>query len=101
MSNFDDVLELISITYGQNSIGDTTETKNYTEIFGIRKSIKQSEFYQAQSTGFKPEIAFEINSFEYNDEKYARYNNKEYKILRTYQKSIDKLEIVLEGVING
>ncbi|HSQ88095.1 phage head closure protein [Romboutsia sp.] len=101
MSNFDDVLELINITYGQNSIGDTIKTKTYTEIFGTRKSIKQSEFYQAQSTGLKPELSFEINSFEYNDEKYARYNNKEYNILRTYQKSIDKLEIVLEGVVNG
>lgn len=98
---FDDVLELISITYSQNSIGDTLENKTYTEIFGKRKSIKQSEFYQAQATGLKPEIAFEVYSFEYNDEKYVRYNNKEYKVLRTYQNSIDTIEIVLEGVVNG
>lgn len=97
----DDVLELISITYSQNSIGDTLENKTYTEIFGKRKSIKQSEFYQAQATGLKPELAFEIYSFEYNDEKYVRYNNKEYKVLRTYQNSIDTIEIVLEGVVNG
>ena len=98
---FDDVLELISITTDINDIGDVIKIKNYTEIFGIRKSIKQSEFYQAQATGLKPETSFEINSFEYNDETHVRYNNKEYKILRTYQKSIDRLEIVLEGVVNG
>lgn len=98
---FDDVLELISIAYSQNSIGDTIENKTYTEIFARRKSIKQSEFYQAQATGLKPELAFEIYSFEYNDEKYVRYNNKEYKVLRTYQNSIDTIEIVLEGVVNG
>lgn len=97
----DDVLELITINTTQNSIGDIIENKTYTEIFGKRKSIKQSEFYQAQATGFKPELAFEIYSFEYNDEKYVRYNNKEYKVLRTYQNSIDKLEIVLEGIVNG
>ena len=97
----DDILELINITYSQNSIGDTLENKTYTEIFGKRKSIKQSEFYQAQATGLKPEIAFEVYSFEYNDEKYVRYNNKEYKVLRTYQNSIDTIEIVLEGVVNG
>ena len=98
---FDELLELISIEYEQNSIGDIIENKIYTEIFGKRKSIKQSEFYQAQSTGLKPEIAFEIYSLEYNNEKLVRYNNKEYKVLRTYQKSIDKLEIILEGVLNG
>ena len=98
---FDDVLELIEINYSQNEIGDTIEVKTYTEIFATRKSIRQSEFYQAQSTGLKPEIAFEINSFEYNEETHVRYNNKEYKVLRTYQKSIDKLEIVLEGVVNA
>lgn len=97
----DDVLELITINTTQNSIGDIIENKTYTEILGKRKSIKQSEFYQAQATGLKPELAFEIYSFEYNDEKYVRYNNKEYKVLRTYQNSIDKLEIVLEGIVNG
>lgn len=96
-----DVIELITINTTQNSIGDIIENKIYTEIFGKRKSIKQSEFYQAHATGLKPELAFEIYCFEYNDEKYVRYNNKEYKVLRTYQNSIDKLEIVLEGVVNG
>ena len=98
---FDEIIELISVEYSQNSIGDIIENKKYTEIFGKKKSIKQSEFYQAQATGFKPELAFEIYSLEYNDEKFVRYDNKEYKVLRTYQNSIDKLELILEGVVNG
>ena len=101
MSSFDDVLELIDIRTEQNEIGDNIPIKKYKEIFGKRKSIKQSEFYQAQASGFKPEIKFEINSFEYEDETQTRYNNKEYKIIRTYEVSVDKLEIILEGVVNG
>lgn len=96
-----DILELISVTYEENEIGDNIKVKVYTEIFGERKSIKQSEFYQAQATGLKPEFKFEINSFEYNNETHARYDGKEYRILRTYQTGIDKLEITLEGVVNG
>lgn len=96
-----DVIELIEIKTSQNKIGDCIDTKSYTEIFAKRKSIKQSEFYQAQASGFKPEISFEINSFEYNNETRVRYNNKEYKVLRTYQVSVDRLEIVLEGVVNN
>lgn len=101
MSSFDDVLELIDTMTEQNETGDNIPIKKYKEIFGKRKSIKQSEFYQAQASGFKPEIKFEINSFEYEDEAQARYNNKEYKIIRTYEVSVDKLEIILEGVVNG
>lgn len=96
-----DVLELIKTEPIQNAIGDCIDIKSYTEIFAKRKSIKQSEFYQAQATGFKPEIAFEINSFEYSGETHVRYNEKEYKIIRTYQIDLDKLEIVLEGVVNN
>lgn len=101
MSSFDDVLELISVTTTQNEIGDNISNKEYKHIFGKRKSIKQSEFYQAQATGLKPELKFEIYSFEYDEETHARYNNKEYKIIRTYEVSSEKLEIVLEGVVNG
>lgn len=96
-----DVIELVQIDTIQNEIGDCIDIKNYTEVFAKRKSIKQSEFYQAQATGLKPEIAFEINVFEYSNETHVRYNDKEYKILRTYQVDLDKLEIVLEGVVNN
>ena len=97
----DVILELISTVPTQNEVGDVIDDKSYTEVFGKEKSIKQSEFYQAQASGFKPELKFEINSFEYNNEKYVRYNNKEYRVIRTYKVSLDKIEITLEGDING
>lgn len=97
----DYILELISTVPTQNEIGDIIDNKSYTEVFGKKKSIKQNEFYQAQASGFKPELKFEINSFEYNNEKFVRYNNKEYRVIRTYEVSLDKIEITLEGDING
>lgn len=96
-----DILELINFDYIENEIGDSIKEKTYTEIFAEKKNIKQSEFYQAQSTGLKPELKFEVNAFEYNNETHIRYEDKEYKVLRTYQVNADKIEITLEGVING
>lgn len=96
-----DILELINFDYIENEIGDSIKEKTYTEIFAEKKNITQREFYQAQSTGLKPELKFEINSFEYDNETHIRYENKEYKVLRTYQVNADKIEITLEGVING
>ncbi|WP_370014316.1 phage head closure protein [Paraclostridium bifermentans] len=102
MITINDVLELIKEVEGkENEIGDIIPSKEYTEIFAERKSITQNEFYQAQASGLKPAMKFEINAFEYNDETHVRYEGKEYKIMRTYQKNIEKIEITLEGVVNG
>jgi SPP1 family predicted phage head-tail adaptor len=95
---FNQVIELITLTKAQNSIGNTTETKVYREIFADKQSVRQSEFYQASATGLKPEIMFEIRSEEYNNEETMRYNSKEYRIIRTYDKGNDLIELICEGI---
>lgn len=96
-----DYLELITFENIVNEVGNTIKNKKYKGIFANKKSITQNEFYQAEQLGLKLSNKFEIYFQEYNNELFARYNNKEYKIIRTYQVDADKLEIVLEGVKNG
>lgn len=71
---------------------------SYTEskVFCNIKSITQSEFYQAQTVGLKPELKVEVK--KYNNEDHFRYNNKLYKILRTYTKN-DIIELVLTSMV--
>lgn len=73
---------------------------SYTEkkVFCNIKSITQSEFYQAQSVGLKPEIKVEIKCIDLADETHFKLNDKIYKILRTYPKE-DILEIVLTSMV--
>lgn len=98
-----DVIELECVAYKESDdIGDAVKGEAYwNRIYANKKSITQSEFYQAQAQGFKPELKFEINSFEYEDNKKIRYKGKIYKILRTYEVSSEKMEIVCIGNING
>ncbi|MDU3522225.1 MAG: phage head closure protein [Clostridium saudiense] len=98
-----DVIELECVAYKESDdIGDAVKGEAYwNRIYANKKSITQSEFYQAQAQGFKPELKFEINSFEYEDNKKIRYKGKVYKILRTYEVSSEKMEIVCIGNING
>lgn len=98
-----DVIELECVAYKESDdIGDAIKGEAYwNRIYANKKSITQSEFYQAQAQGFKPELKFEINSFEYEDNKKIRYKGKIYKILRTYEVSSEKMEIVCIGNING
>ena len=98
---FKDVVKLISITYTENSIGDIIESKTVKEVFANKKSIRQSEFYQAQASGLKPEIMFEIREIDYLDEKILSYESKEYNIIRTYSKDDELIELVCQGLVNG
>lgn len=71
------------------------------QIFAEVKSVGMKEFYQAQSLGFKPEIVFEIADYlDYNREAEVIYEDYVYKILRTYRKTTNALEITCYGGVH-
>ena len=82
---------LIDITYKENSIGSYLPIEKKRKVLASISSVKQSEFYQAQVAGLKPEIVFKTRSFEYTGEEIVIYNNKKYDVIRTYN--------TLEGII--
>lgn len=94
-----DVITLKKETNTVNEYGDTVKTFESRQVFAEVKSISQSEFYQAQAVGLKPEIKFVISDFaDYQGEKilsYAPYgqDSEDYTILRTFRNKIN-LEIV-------
>ncbi len=71
------------------------ETLVYCNI----KSIGQSEFYQASSVGYKPELKIECKLVDLTDVTHFKYNNRVYKILRTYKK-VDITEITLTALVD-
>ena len=87
-------------------IGDLIETIIYeNEVYCNEKSIKSSEFYQAQAVGMKPEVTLELMLADYNKEKYVKYDDgfgeEEYTVLRTYKKSSDRIELTLVRGVNN
>ena len=96
---FDDVITLKKETNTVDKYGDTTKTFTSRTIFAQVKSITQSEFYQAEAVGLKPEIKFVIADFaDYQDEKKLKYTpfggvEEIYSVIRTYRNKIN-LEIV-------
>ncbi len=66
--------------------GEPIQSMVYRQVFANKKSVRQSEFYQAANVGLKPELIFEINSFEFNNDEKVKYQGKEYSIIRTYDK---------------
>lgn len=94
-----DVLYLLKEITTENDMGDIITDIEKRMVYGDKKSIRQSEFYQAQATGLRPELAFEIRSIEYDDEELIEYNEKTYQIIRTYDKG-EFIELVCQGVVN-
>lgn len=81
-------------------MGDIISTEKFTKVYANKKSIRQTEFYQAQATGLKPELAFEIHSIEYENQEILEYNLKKYTIIRTYDKG-EFIELICQGVVNS
>lgn len=89
---FDNVIKLVSEVKTTDEYGDTQVTKNEKVVFAELKSIGQSEFYQAQAVGLKPEIKFVLPDYlEYSNEQIVRFQEfgkdteEEYTVLRTYR----------------
>ena len=68
-----------------------------TLVYCNKKSVRQSEFYQAQAQGLKPELVIEVKT--YNGEDHFKFEGKLYRILRTYTKNGEVIELVLTSLI--
>lgn len=89
-----------------NEIGDLVETIVYEdEVYCNEKSIRASEFYQAQAVGMKPELTLELMIVDYNKQKYIKYDDgygeEEYTVLRTYKVSSEKIQLILTRGVNN
>lgn len=94
---YNDVIFLISTQKTKNKVGDLIEERIKTMRFAKVKSIGQSEFYQAQAQGMKPEIKFVLADYlDYDNQEEVVYNNFVYKVLRTYRQG-NEMEIVCYG----
>jgi SPP1 family predicted phage head-tail adaptor len=84
--------------------GEPVQSMVYHEVFANKKSVRQSEFYQASIAGLKPELVFEIRSFEYNNDKKLRYPSGDtgivYDIIRTYDRG-EIIELTVSSFVGG
>ena len=98
---YDAVGYLISEVDTVNGIGDPITTPTERLVYVDEKSIRQSEFYQAQAVGLRPELMFEMRLSAYQKEPRFKYEGVTYDIIRTYKKNRDFIEIICQGIVNG
>ena len=88
------------MTVTQNATtGQIAETEGTAkQVFANKKSVRQSEFYQALAGGLRAELMLEIRSIDYNNEKRISYNSVKYDVIRSYDKNGEITEIICQKV---
>lgn len=90
-----DTVDLITTVQTQNSFGEYVDgTLSKRTVFANKKSIRQSEFYQAHAQGIRPEVMFVVRSIDYDNETRLEYNSQVYFIVRTYSKNDEIVELI-------
>lgn len=102
---------LIRYETTKDEIGNDIKTPIKTTVLCRVDSIGQSEFYNANVSGLKPELKIIVKEFEYKGEKQVIYEGTEYQVIRTYYKGeedparrvkqlkFDEIELTCERVI--
>lgn len=96
---YNEVIYLLTTQNIINEVGDQIEKQEKTMRFAKLKSIGQTEFYQAQANGLKPELKFVLaDVLDYEGQEEVIYNNFRYKVLRTFKpEDKNEIEIVCYG----
>jgi len=98
MLMYNEVIYLLTTQSTTNDVGDQIEVLSKAMRFARIKSIGQSEFYQAQAQGLKPEIKFVLSDYlDYDNQEELIHNNFRYKVLRTFRTEKNEIEIVCYG----
>jgi len=105
---FDHELILVSTKEEENELGDIVLVPVRRPVLCDVMSVTRSEHYQAAAYGLQPEVVFVINRYEYQGEKEAEFEGREYRVIRTYQPKrardigdFETMELVCEGVAHG
>lgn len=103
---FDNELTLISSTTTYDDIGNPVDSEDKLDIFCGVKSIGRTEFYNAAANGLKPSYIFVVHPYEYNGETYVEFSKdsspkKRYKVIKTYEKDMEELELTCEKVVGN
>ena len=99
---YNDTAYLISQTDSVNDAGDPITIDGTPRLVYVdAKSVRQSEFYQAQAVGLRPQHMFEMRYDEYQDEPKLTFKDKPYRVLRTYRRNYDFIELVVTGWVKG
>ena len=107
MSYDEDAVLITVIEVEKNNNGFPQEKTARTEAFVGKKATNRTEAYKAMREGKTVAVTLEMDVSEYEaaikevngvrtEPKYAEYNGRTYRIMRTYEPRDETMELILE-----
>ncbi|KMP32227.1 phage head-tail adapter protein [Bacillus cereus] len=97
-----EILHFATVTIVEDELGQKEEIKTFNrQVFCKKKSVPQSEFFQAGQSDIKPSCILIVHILDYQEERKVKYREKEYSIYRTYERDDEKIELYCEVVAGG
>ena len=91
-----DVIYLITESERTHGVHDTV-TDSERMVYCTVESVTRSEFYTALNVGIQPSLVFRLALAEdYQGERFVKYHNQKYRVVRTYMTDDDGIEITVE-----
>jgi|LSQX01.2.fsa_nt_gb head-tail adaptor len=99
---FRDIITFAETEITVDAYGEMVETAKLGEddkpivrrVMADKQGVKRSEFYQADTAGYKPELVFVIRSIEYKGERDLTHDGTVYRIIRHYTKDGEFTELI-------
>lgn len=91
-----DVAYLIVDSYTQNEFGVMVKDTIKHKVFVRVSSVNGQEWFEGGRNGLNPQYRFITFAHDYHGEKVIEYNGVNYSIYRTYQTSVDEIELYAE-----
>lgn len=91
-----DVAYLVSESWTQDETGVQRRTTEKRKVFVKVSSVTSQEWFEGGRNGLNPQYRFTMFQFDYLGEKIIEYNNVSYTIYRTYNRSVDEIELYVE-----
>jgi len=93
-----DKINLITVTETVDADGYVTKVETERTVrCTFTEGINRNEFYEAMKSGMQLSAVVEMWQNEYQNEKKCTYNNKKYKIVRSYETGRGTVELSLSG----
>lgn len=90
--------ELIEVTLftesiRKDSVGQSIKTRVEDTVKAVRMSVAQSEYFNADQSGIRPDFKLVMYSGDYAGQKSLSVDGEEYTIYRTFSPRRDKIEL--------
>ncbi len=82
---YKDEIVLASVSTSRDKDGFPKADVRITEVFADVQSAKRREFYEALRSGIAMEITCRVRSIDYGRQKYIRWEDAWYRVVRAYR----------------